>query len=73
MARDAKADLFVSIHADTLADATDVSGATVYTASDRASDAEAARVADDGKPIRRRGGRRRNRRRQGRDRTFCSI
>jgi N-acetylmuramoyl-L-alanine amidase len=46
MARDRKVALFVSIHADTLADATDVSGATVYTASDRASDAEAARVAE---------------------------
>ncbi len=46
MARDRKASLFVSIHADTLAEAEDVSGATVYTASDRASDAEAARVAE---------------------------
>ncbi|MGO9673784.1 MAG: N-acetylmuramoyl-L-alanine amidase [Methylocella sp.] len=46
MARDQKVALFVSIHADTLAEATDVSGATVYTVSDRASDAEAARVAE---------------------------
>ncbi|VTZ27038.1 N-acetylmuramoyl-L-alanine amidase [Methylocella tundrae] len=46
MARDRKVALFVSIHADTLAEATDVSGATVYTVSDRASDAEAARVAE---------------------------
>jgi N-acetylmuramoyl-L-alanine amidase len=45
MARDGNAALFVSIHADTLSDAADVSGATVYTVSDRASDAEAARVA----------------------------
>ncbi|MGA7655307.1 MAG: N-acetylmuramoyl-L-alanine amidase [Methylocella sp.] len=45
MARDGNAALFVSIHADTLSDASDVSGATVYTVSDRASDAEAARVA----------------------------
>lgn len=44
IARDADAALFISVHADTLADGT-VSGATVYTASDRASDAEAARVA----------------------------
>ena len=43
-ARDANAALFISIHADTLADAS-VMGATVYTASDRASDAEAAHVA----------------------------
>jgi N-acetylmuramoyl-L-alanine amidase len=46
MARDRRAALFVSIHADTLAEAAEVSGATVYTASDRASDAEAARVAE---------------------------
>jgi len=45
MARDSNAALLVSIHADTLSDASDVSGATVYTVSDRASDAEAARVA----------------------------
>ncbi|MGH6848238.1 MAG: N-acetylmuramoyl-L-alanine amidase [Methylocella sp.] len=46
MARDGNAALFVSIHADTLSTAADVSGATVYTVSDRASDAEAARVAE---------------------------
>lgn len=45
MARDGHAALFVSIHADTLSEESDVSGATVYTVSDRASDAEAARVA----------------------------
>ena len=45
MAREGNAALFVSIHADTLSEASDVSGATVYTVSDRASDAEAARVA----------------------------
>jgi N-acetylmuramoyl-L-alanine amidase len=45
MARDGNAALFVSVHADTLSEASDVSGATVYTVSDRASDAEAARVA----------------------------
>ena len=44
VARDSDAALFLSVHADTLSDGT-VSGATVYTASDRASDAEAARVA----------------------------
>jgi N-acetylmuramoyl-L-alanine amidase len=40
------ATLFVSVHADTLSDTSDVSGATVYTVSDRASDAEAARIAE---------------------------
>lgn len=45
-ARDAHAALFVSIHADTIAAAASVSGATVYTMSDRASDAEAARTAE---------------------------
>ncbi len=44
-ARDANASLFVSIHADTLSDVGDVSGSTVYTVADRASDAEAARIA----------------------------
>ena len=46
IARKAGAALFLSIHADTLADATSVSGATVYTVSEKASDSEAARVAD---------------------------
>jgi N-acetylmuramoyl-L-alanine amidase len=45
MARDGNAALFVSVHADTLSEA-DVTGATVYTVSDKASDAQAARVAD---------------------------
>lgn len=45
MARDANAALFISVHADTLSDAADVSGSTVYTAAERASDAEAARIA----------------------------
>lgn len=44
-ARDVNASLFVSIHADTLSDVGDVSGSTVYTVADRASDAEAARIA----------------------------
>lgn len=44
VARDSDAALFISVHADTLSDGS-VSGATVYTASDGASDAEAARVA----------------------------
>jgi N-acetylmuramoyl-L-alanine amidase len=46
IARDAGAQLFVSIHADTLVEAAGVSGATFYTVSDRASDAEAARTAE---------------------------
>lgn len=46
IARDAHASLFVSIHADTLASEASVEGATVYTMSDRASDAEAARTAE---------------------------
>jgi N-acetylmuramoyl-L-alanine amidase len=45
-ARVSGAGLLVSIHADTLADATDVAGATVYTVSERASDAAAARLAE---------------------------
>jgi len=44
--RDSHASLFVSIHADTVSRAASVSGATVYTLSDRASDKEAARVAE---------------------------
>jgi N-acetylmuramoyl-L-alanine amidase len=46
IARESGAELFVSIHADTLAEATDVAGATVYTVSERASDATAARLAE---------------------------
>ncbi|WP_131193794.1 N-acetylmuramoyl-L-alanine amidase [Lichenihabitans psoromatis] len=46
IARDSNAALFVSVHADTLTVNGSVTGATVYTSSDKASDAEAARVAD---------------------------
>ena len=46
VARAVNAALFVSIHADTYKEATSVSGTTVYTCSDRASDAEAARIAE---------------------------
>ena len=46
IARDAHAALFVSIHADTLAAEATVSGATVYTMADKASDADAARTAE---------------------------
>ncbi len=46
IARDAGASLLISIHADMLGGSGSyVSGATVYTCSERASDAEAARVA----------------------------
>jgi N-acetylmuramoyl-L-alanine amidase len=49
MARREGAALFISIHADALASRheNDVRGATVYTVSDTATDAEAARLADD--------------------------
>ena len=44
--RAVNAALFVSIHADTLKEAVSVSGTTVYTCSDRASDAETAKIAE---------------------------
>ncbi len=47
IARRLNAALFVSVHADSLRSADDdVSGATIYTVSDRASDAEAAKIAE---------------------------
>ena len=47
IARDEKAALFVSIHADALPKGEgDAQGATIYTLSDKASDAEAQRLAD---------------------------
>ncbi len=45
IARKANASLFISVHADTLSEDPNVSGSTVYTVADRASDAEAARIA----------------------------
>jgi N-acetylmuramoyl-L-alanine amidase len=45
-ARSREAALFVSLHADSLAGEPDVRGASVYTLSDRASDAAAARAAE---------------------------
>ena len=45
IARDHHAALFVSIHADTLAQSAQVQGATIYTLSEQASDKEAARIA----------------------------
>jgi N-acetylmuramoyl-L-alanine amidase len=46
MARSNKAALFVSIHADALGRKAEARGATVYTLSENASDAEAARLAE---------------------------
>lgn len=46
MARARNAALFVSIHADSLADQPSMRGASVYTLSERASDAVAARAAE---------------------------
>jgi len=46
-ARESGAQLFISLHADSLGSRDgDVRGATIYTLSDRASDAEAQRLAD---------------------------
>ncbi|MDP3407300.1 N-acetylmuramoyl-L-alanine amidase [Bosea sp. (in: a-proteobacteria)] len=45
IARAAGADLFISIHADSLTQAQEVRGATIYTGSERATDTEAARLA----------------------------
>ncbi|MEK9752731.1 MAG: N-acetylmuramoyl-L-alanine amidase [Rhodospirillaceae bacterium] len=45
IAREAKADLFISIHADTIKDK-DIRGPSVYTLSERASDKEAQALAD---------------------------
>lgn len=44
IARRLKADLFISVHADSIANP-DIRGATVYTLSERASDREAERLA----------------------------
>lgn len=46
IARENGAQLFLSIHADSLSDPFGVRGATVYTLSETASDAEAARLAE---------------------------
>jgi N-acetylmuramoyl-L-alanine amidase len=45
-ARGVQADLFISIHADSISGGQDVRGLTVYTGSERASDADSARLAD---------------------------
>jgi N-acetylmuramoyl-L-alanine amidase len=46
VAREAKADLFVSIHADSISAAPQVRGLTVYTGSEQASDTESQRLAE---------------------------
>jgi N-acetylmuramoyl-L-alanine amidase len=45
IARRSQGELFVSLHADSLVNAPEVSGASVYTLSERASNDEAARLA----------------------------
>ncbi|HEX8165149.1 MAG TPA: N-acetylmuramoyl-L-alanine amidase [Beijerinckiaceae bacterium] len=44
--RAAKADLFISIHADSISAAPHIRGGTVYTGAERATDAESANLAD---------------------------
>ena len=46
IARAAKADLFISIHADSISAAPHVRGLTVYTGSEQASDKESQRLAE---------------------------
>jgi N-acetylmuramoyl-L-alanine amidase len=46
IARQAKAAMFISLHADSLGDETDVRGGTVYTLADRATDERAQRLAE---------------------------
>jgi N-acetylmuramoyl-L-alanine amidase len=46
MARDIKADLFISLHADALADEAGVRGASVYVLSERASDERSRKLAE---------------------------
>jgi N-acetylmuramoyl-L-alanine amidase len=46
IAREVKADLFISIHADSISSAPQVRGATIYTGSEKATDAESAKLAE---------------------------
>ncbi|SDN30658.1 N-acetylmuramoyl-L-alanine amidase [Methylobacterium phyllostachyos] len=46
LAREAKADLFVSIHADSISAAPQVRGATIYTNAEKATDLESAKLAE---------------------------
>lgn len=45
-ARHVQADLFISIHADSISGGQEVRGLTVYTGAERASDADSAKLAD---------------------------
>lgn len=45
-ARQVQADLFISIHADSISGGQEVRGLTVYTGAERASDADSARLAE---------------------------
>jgi len=45
-ARSVQADLFISIHADSISGGQEVRGLTVYTGAERASDADSARLAE---------------------------
>ena len=45
-ARGVQADLFISVHADSISGGQEVRGLTVYTGAERASDADSARLAD---------------------------
>jgi N-acetylmuramoyl-L-alanine amidase len=45
-ARQVQADLFISIHADSISGGQEVRGLTVYTGADRATDADSAKLAD---------------------------
>ncbi|WP_243368938.1 N-acetylmuramoyl-L-alanine amidase [Microvirga solisilvae] len=45
-ARNVQADLFISIHADSISGGQEVRGLTVYTGAERASDADSARLAE---------------------------
>ena len=46
IARAAKADLFISIHADSISSAPHIRGSTVYTGAERATDTESANLAE---------------------------
>jgi len=46
LAREARADLFVSIHADSISAAPQVRGATIYTNAEKATDLESAKLAE---------------------------
>lgn len=46
IAREARADLFISIHADSISSAPQVRGATIYTGSEKATDSESAKLAE---------------------------